>query len=158
MRRRRGLRHGARGHRQTGAAAQPGRGRRAVSGATVLVVNDDEMIRDVLRDALELEGYAVVTAEDGAQALTAVRTASPALILTDALMPVMDGLAFLRAYRAGPGPHAPVVAMSGGAPGAQAELEGLADAMLPLPYDLGELLALVDRYAGRLKSVLDVSA
>jgi two-component system chemotaxis response regulator CheY len=63
---------------------------------TVLVVDDDRDIRDVLTDALEAEGYRVVTTCDGQEALDWLRagTARPCVILLDLMMPRMDGLQF----------------------------------------------------------------
>jgi CheY-like chemotaxis protein len=61
---------------------------------TVLVVDDDRDIRDVLTDALEAEGYRVVTAADGQDALNWLRagTERPCVILLDLMMPKMDGI------------------------------------------------------------------
>jgi two-component system response regulator MprA len=63
---------------------------------TVLVVDDDRDIRDVLTDALEAEGYTVVTAADGQEALDWLRSgaARPCVILLDLMMPRMDGIQF----------------------------------------------------------------
>ena len=63
---------------------------------TVLVVDDDRDIRDVLTDALEAEGYRVVTAADGIEALDWLRqnVARPCIILLDLMMPRMDGIQF----------------------------------------------------------------
>ena len=63
---------------------------------TVLVVDDDRDIRDVLTDALEAEGYRVVTAADGEEALTWLRSGveRPCIILLDLMMPRMDGIQF----------------------------------------------------------------
>lgn len=63
---------------------------------TVLVVDDDRDIRDVLTDALEAEGYRVITASDGQEALDWLRasTVRPCVILLDLMMPRMDGLQF----------------------------------------------------------------
>ena len=62
---------------------------------TVLVVDDDRDIRDVLTDALEAEGYTVVTAADGQEALDWLRGgARPCIILLDLMMPKMDGIQF----------------------------------------------------------------
>jgi two-component system, chemotaxis family, chemotaxis protein CheY len=63
---------------------------------TVLVVDDDRDIRDVLTDALEAEGYRVQTAADGQEALDWLRVAPvrPCVILLDLMMPRMDGLQF----------------------------------------------------------------
>jgi len=63
---------------------------------TVLVVDDDRDIRDVLTDALEAEGYRVVTAADGQEALDWLRkgAARPCVILLDLMMPRLDGMQF----------------------------------------------------------------
>jgi CheY-like chemotaxis protein len=61
---------------------------------TVLVVDDDRDIRDVLSDALEAEGYRVTTAGDGQEALDWLRSGAgrPCVILLDLMMPRMDGI------------------------------------------------------------------
>lgn len=62
---------------------------------TILVVDDDEDIRETLRLALEDEGYNVVTAANGLEALEYLRTSpAPSLILLDLMMPAMDGWQF----------------------------------------------------------------
>ena len=60
---------------------------------TVLVVEDDRNIADLLQMYLEKEGYAVVTAYDGGQGLDKFRAIRPDLVLLDVMMPVMDGWA-----------------------------------------------------------------
>jgi len=62
----------------------------------ILVVDDDEDIREVVASILKVEGYEVDVACDGRQALDHVMGAQPSLILLDLMMPVMDGRAFLR--------------------------------------------------------------
>jgi DNA-binding response OmpR family regulator len=62
-------------------------------GAKILVADDDPDIRDVLEALLEGEGFEVVLANDGEQALKAVKKESPDLMILDLLMPVMDGFA-----------------------------------------------------------------
>ena len=67
---------------------------------TVLVVEDEEDLREMMRDALELSGYAVVTADDGQDALDKLgHIESLCLIILDLLMPVMNGWDFLTAMR-----------------------------------------------------------
>jgi len=70
----------------------------------VLLVEDDEAIRESLSELLESEGYRVVTARNGRQALDWLTTSSelPALLLLDLMMPVMSGLEVLEAMRALP--------------------------------------------------------
>ena len=66
----------------------------------VLVVDDEEPIRLTVAEALEDEGYAVATAENGAEALVQVRATRPHGIVLDLMMPVLDGWGFLKACRA----------------------------------------------------------
>src|SRR5215471_6803603 len=68
---------------------------------TVLIVEDNAEIRESLSDALEDEGYTVVTATNGQEGLDRLRKMeSPCLILVDLLMPVMNGSEFISALRA----------------------------------------------------------
>ena len=69
----------------------------------VLIVDDDADTRERLRAVLEKNGWSVVEAGDGAEALAQVRLAVPRVILLDLTMPVMDGFAFLQALRGHPG-------------------------------------------------------
>lgn len=82
------------------ARSQPPRSSSAPS-ATVLVVDDDDGIRESLSDLLNGEGYLVFTAPDGLSALDRLRShPSPLIVLLDWMMPRMDGLAVLRAVAA----------------------------------------------------------
>ncbi len=69
----------------------------------VLVVDDDRMMRRLVRHVLEPQGYAVEEAEDGVQALSAYQQLRPDLVLLDIMMPVMDGFATCARLRALPG-------------------------------------------------------
>ena len=66
----------------------------------VLVVDDEPNIRTFVRLALEDEGYGVLTAADGAEALEVLRATDASLILLDLRMPGMDGREFVQTYRA----------------------------------------------------------
>lgn len=64
----------------------------------VLLVDDDELLRDLLQLRLEVEGWEVATAADGAAAIVTLESgARPDAIVLDLMMPVMDGLRFMRA-------------------------------------------------------------
>ena len=68
---------------------------------TVLVVEDEQELREMMRDALELNGYAVVTAEHGHDALAKLPEIDHlCLVILDLLMPVMDGWEFIATLRA----------------------------------------------------------
>lgn len=115
----------------------------------VLVVDDDDGIRDFVSLALGDEGYEVVGVPHGAAALDALQERTPSVILLDTRMPIMDGEMFARAYRSQPQPHAPIIVLT-----AAAELDAVsrdlaADAILQKPFDLDELLNLVGRFARR---------
>ena len=66
---------------------------------TILIVEDNPILRQGLQEMLELEGFAVFTAANGQLALDEMQDRSPDLILSDIAMPVMDGHAFFRAVR-----------------------------------------------------------
>src|SRR5215472_7645262 len=77
---------------------------------TCLVVDDSRVIRKVARRILETHGFAVAEAGDGQQALEACRARMPDCVLLDWNMPVMNGLDFLKRFRAEHGPdQSPVV-------------------------------------------------
>ena len=79
----------------------------------ILIAEDELSIAALLHDTLEDEGYTVVLARNGQEALDMLDTARPALVLTDVMMPILDGLALCRAIQANPAYQAiPVVVMS----------------------------------------------
>ena len=122
-----------------------------VGGSVVVVVEDDAATSDVLREALADEGYAVLTAGDGEQALALLARhghPAPAVVLLDVRMPHLDGWGFLRAYRATPGPHAAVVVLTAGPLWADGGDWGGVDAAVAKPFDLDCLLRLVAAHAG----------
>jgi CheY-like chemotaxis protein len=114
----------------------------------VLVVDDDESIREFVSVALTDEGYTVLTARDGAVALQWVSRQRPGVILLDMRMPVMDGWEFSRAYRATPEPHAPIIVVTAARDAADRAAQIDADGYLAKPFDLLDLLAIVERYLG----------
>ena len=112
-------------------------------GASILIVEDDDEIRDFLSLVLQQEGYAIRTAQNGAVALRTIDQAPPELILLDMRMPVMDGWAFAQAYRGRPGPHAPILVLTAARDAEQRAREIQADGYLGKPFNLDELLELV---------------
>jgi CheY-like chemotaxis protein len=108
--------------------------------ARVLVVDDDEAIRDVVAEVLRDEGYSVVCAENGAQALREIEgDHHPDLVLLDLMMPVMSGWEVLEQLQANQElARIPVVVVSAmSAPGAREHLAK--------PIDLDRLLDTVGR-------------
>ena len=118
--------------------------------ARVLVVDDDEAILEFIGEALADEGYEVLTALNGEEALALAVGSNPRpdLILLDMRMPVMDGWDFARAYHDLPGPHAPIVVITAARDAATAAEEIGAAGYLAKPFSLQELLDLVGRFAG----------
>lgn len=116
----------------------------------VLVVDDDDSIRDFVSVALAYEGYEVVSAENGEAALGAIdRGRGVAVILLDMRMPVMDGWEFARVYRERPGPHAPIIVLTAARDAADYAAQIQADGFLAKPFDLDALLRAVARHARR---------
>jgi CheY-like chemotaxis protein len=117
-------------------------------GNTIMVVEDDDEIRDSLQQVLEDEGFGVVTAANGRHALDALASIEPpSLILLDLMMPEMDGYQFLdaRARDANLG-SIPVVVVS--AFQSRGPLRGAAE-FLRKPVDLERLLRVVGKYCAR---------
>ncbi len=84
-----------------------------ISGPTVLVVDDNPVIRQIHRRALEAEGFSVAEAEGGTRALQLITRARPALVLLDLMMVDMDGFKFLdQLRRRSDGADLPVVVLS----------------------------------------------
>ena len=84
-----------------------------MNSAQILVVDDEQEIRDLVEEILEDEGYRVRTAQDGASAREAMRAHVPDLVLLDIWMPDVDGVTLLKEWTDGGGPACPVVMMSG---------------------------------------------
>ena len=108
----------------------------------VLVVDDDKAVRESLRRSLEYNGYDVVLASDGAEALASIGTARPDVVVMDVMMPRLSGLETTRALRAA-GHDLPVLVLTArDAVGDRVEgLDAGADDYLTKPFALAELLA-----------------
>jgi CheY-like chemotaxis protein len=122
------------------------------SPVRVLVVDDSDEVRDLIRVNLELEGYDVRTCDDGAQALAELGAWLPDVVTLDVVMPRMDGFATLAAIRADPRTAGlPVVLVTGRAQAADRE-QGTAlgaDAFLSKPFEPADLVATVSGLAAR---------
>lgn len=112
----------------------------------ILVVDDDRAIADIISSFLREEGYSVVVAHNGKEALEHAKVALVDLILLDMKMPVMDGWAFAAAYRHQVELHAPIVVMTAAHDTRQRANEIAADGFIAKPFDLDDLLAVVRRY------------
>jgi CheY-like chemotaxis protein len=113
----------------------------ALASCTVMVVDDEPDIRYLLRITLEAAGYGVVEAAHGEGALEQVRRSPPQLVLTDWMMPRMNGGELIERLRADESTKAIPIVIVSGTRGDQAG----ADAVVGKPFDPGELIVLVDR-------------
>jgi DNA-binding response OmpR family regulator len=120
----------------------------APSTGPILVVDDDAKIVRLVRTYLEREGFAVVSAGDGAAALEAIATHHPSLAILDLMLPQVDGLTVIRTLRA-QDVSTPVIVLSarGGVADRVRGLEDGADDYLPKPFSPAELVL-------RVKSVM----
>ncbi len=110
----------------------------------VLVVDDEPQIRAFLSLMLSDAGYRVSAAEDGVAALGVLRTLRPAVIITDLMMPRMDGWELCRRLRSAADTAAiPLIVIS-----ALNAADAPGDAFFPKPFDLEALLATLRRLTG----------
>ncbi|MDU3164770.1 MAG: response regulator transcription factor [Corynebacterium sp.] len=110
----------------------------------ILVVDDEQPVRESLRRSLRFNGYDVLTANDGLEAVEAVRSENPELLILDVMMPNMDGLEVCRTLRS-EGWDRPILVLTArdGVSDRVAGLDAGADDYLPKPFALEELLARV---------------
>ena len=108
----------------------------------VLVVDDDQAVRESLRRSLEFNGYQVHLASDGAEALAGISAVEPDVVVMDVMMPRLDGLETTRALRTA-GHDVPILVLTArDAVGERVEgLDAGADDYLTKPFALPELLA-----------------
>src|SRR5262249_39180548 len=111
-------------------------------GLTVLVVDDDVACRDAFTYMLEELGATVLVASDGIEALAVLRQDSPDLVLSDIMMPRLDGYALMRQVREGPALSTlPLIAVSASFPAADQPSAGrpAMDGTLGKPFDYRDL-------------------
>lgn len=120
---------------------------RVASDATRVLLVDDEMSgAEVLAHILAGEGFDVTTAPDARQALALLREAAPELVVTDFMMPGMNGAELVHAIRALPGYETvPVLMMSGAPESALRHYQPKYQAFLRKPFGLDQFLAVVRR-------------
>ncbi len=116
--------------------------------ASVLVVDDDDDIREVLELALVEQGYVVSQASNGRAALEVVSHEMPSLILLDMKMPVMSGWEFAAEFGRRYARRAPIVVISAAEDARRRAEEIGAQGWLGKPFELDELLAIVEQNLG----------
>ena len=110
--------------------------------ATILVVDDEQPLRDLLADVLELDGHRVIVAGNGREALAIARRDRPDLVVSDVMMPHLNGVRLCQQLKADPSTASvPVILMS--SVGARIVAGSGADAFVKKPFDLDEVEAIV---------------
>ena len=117
---------------------------------SVLIVEDDKNIADLLQMYLEKEGYAVTIAGDGGQGLAKFRAIHPDLVLLDVMMPVMDGWSVCKAIRAES--QTPVIMLTAKSETDDkvAGLKSGADDYITKPFEMKEVLARIEAVLRRV--------
>lgn len=116
---------------------------------SILVIEDDPLFRPLLKASLEQMGYAVGEAEEGGKGLALYRRQPFDLVLTDLIMPDMEGIATIMELRKA-NPAVKIIAMSGGGRGKSEDYLQIArrvgaDATLGKPFTLEELRLTIER-------------
>ena len=111
---------------------------------SVLIVEDDKNIADLLQMYLEKEGYAVTTAADGGQGLTKFRAIKPDLVLLDLMMPIMDGWSVCKAIREESQTPVIMLTAKGETDDKVAGLKSGADDYITKPFEMKEVLARIE--------------
>lgn len=112
----------------------------------ILVVEDDDGVRELICSLLEEEGFKVESAEHGEAALALIEQSPPQLILVDIYMPVMNGCAFAQACRQRWG-ATPIIALTGTEDPVGSADFSIFDDVVTKPFDVSGLLDIVGRYA-----------
>jgi two-component system phosphate regulon response regulator PhoB len=116
--------------------------------ARILVADDEESVRQLLQIVLQHEGYEVLLATNGAEALLAAHNDAPDLILLDWMMPVLDGLSVLKQLRKDEATHSiPVLMLTARQSDSDTTtaLVGGADVYLTKPFEPQVVLSMISR-------------
>lgn len=116
-----------------------------MANARIVVVDDEPSIVEAVSWVLEEEGYDVSMARNGREGLDRIRAVHPDVIITDLMMPVMDGFALCRAVREDDATRSiPIVVMTAAVHLVEREHD-LYTALLPKPFDLDGVLGVVEQ-------------
>jgi CheY-like chemotaxis protein len=122
-----------------------------VKRCSVLVVDDDPSILTTVAEILDLEGFPVATAANGAEALEVVERQAPTIVLLDMRMPVLDGWGFVQALQER-GRVLPVLVMTAAQDTRRWAEEIGAAGYLAKPFDLNDLLNAVENLCAHILS------
>ena len=121
---------------------------------SVLIVEDDHNIAELLQMYLEKEGYAVTVAGDGGQGLAKFRSIQPDLVLLDVMMPVMDGWAVCKSIRAESQTPVIMLTAKGETDDKVSGLKSGADDYITKPFEMKEVLARIEAVLRRSNGVV----
>jgi CheY-like chemotaxis protein len=116
-----------------------------VTDRKVLVADDEQAITELVAFALEIEGYQVIQAPDGLEALRLVKEEQPNLAMVDIMMPGMDGREVSRRIKENPETANIPVLLFSAAPNPDIS-EAKADGFMPKPFDVNQLVEAVRQY------------
>ena len=113
---------------------------------TILIIEDERVIAEILSAVLEDEGYTVHVADNGKEGIATLKSTHPDLVLCDLMMPIADGRAVARAMAADPTTRSiPLIIMSaGGNPPTDPNIRY--NAFLRKPFDLNQLIDTVEHW------------
>jgi len=123
-----------------------------VAKLTVLVIDDDPVILELLRVNFEIEGFEVVCARDGEEGLQRARESRPDIVISDIMMPRRDGLQLLSDLKSDPvTEHLPVILLSAKAQKSEVQhgLDLGADDYITKPFDPLELIDRLNAVMGK---------
>lgn len=121
----------------------------------ILVVEDESAMADAMVRILKIAGYSASRVENGLEALAAVASRRPALVLLDIVMPVMDGCRCARELRGRYGDSLPIVIVTAAEHAGARAAELGADDVLTKPFEMRDFLAVVERYAAEDRGTVD---
>jgi len=121
----------------------------------ILVIDDDDLVRNMIGRMLERAGFEIMMAKNGREGLARFHTAPPDLIVTDVIMPELDGIETIMALRQA-APAIPIIAVSGGGKAHAMQFLDVAhklgaDLILPKPFRQADLVSAVTRLLERAK-------
>lgn len=110
----------------------------------ILIVEDDPVIRDLLLDLLDIEGYPAIAASDGVDALRQIERANPSLILLDLNLPHLDGESVLKELAKAPGPVPRILLITADPRGRRLRhMRGIVG-FLSKPFNIDDLLQAIE--------------